>query len=134
MSAAPAYGVDTANQAAADQLASENGQDVELGGNNFAQQSNKLSYTEPESTAAVHPQDSLLRRIWKHLDGEVDPAQVWLQPFGHCVIVAASCSKPDNYSLQCTYQLLAYCFITGWVDAVSFAAAFLFSGFQTCGL
>lgn len=32
---------------------------------------------------------------------------------------------------QCTFQMSFYCFTTGWADAVAFAAAYLFVGFQT---
>lgn len=34
-------------------------------------------------------------------------------------------------SIQCSLQLSFFCLITGWLDGISFAAAFIFAGFQT---
>ncbi|KAJ7201559.1 hypothetical protein GGX14DRAFT_370909 [Mycena pura] len=44
--------------------------------------------------------------FWQHLNAEVDPA-------------------------QCTGPLAAFCFMTGFIDAISFSAVFVWCGFQT---
>lgn len=58
------------------------------------------------SESGTISQPSRAQSIWNYLQTEVDPK-------------------------QCTANLTAYCFMTGFIDAISFSAVFVWCGFQT---
>ncbi|THV03528.1 hypothetical protein K435DRAFT_827097 [Dendrothele bispora CBS 962.96] len=60
----------------------------------------------PEDGGTLSTQRSSVQSFWSYLHAEVDPA--W-----------------------CTAPLAAYCFMTGFIDAISFSAVFVWCGFQT---
>ena len=88
------------------------------------------------SGMAESEHESLKTRLWKHVDGEVDSNMVSLRRSTPSSSAPSYTRKSEterlSYHGQCTLQLELYCFMTGWVDSISFAAAFIFSGFQTC--
>ncbi|KAJ7253725.1 hypothetical protein B0H12DRAFT_1202453 [Mycena haematopus] len=71
--------------------------------------SKELEATDPELGMAMEKNLKPSRprpSFWEHLNTEVDPA-------------------------QCTGPLAAFCFMTGFIDAISFTAVFVWCGFQT---
>lgn len=111
-----------------------------------------------DDTAATR-NDPIRVRFVRHLQAEIDTNKVGgtisrPSPLRRWPIIGASDAQgngtrearqtdqwltrcPRTFSLlppilfQVTLPMLGFCLMTGWTDAVSFAAAFIFSGFQT---
>ncbi|KAH9855690.1 hypothetical protein C2E23DRAFT_814463 [Lenzites betulinus] len=93
------------------------------------QQSEKLA-TGPEyaeQKAEVLPQ-TLPQPVSSKESTIVDTAPIWTRPG---TIFTTRHLMADVDPLQSTFPLAAYCFMTGFIDSVSFTAIFVWCGFQT---
>ncbi|OBZ77952.1 hypothetical protein A0H81_02078 [Grifola frondosa] len=77
-------------------------------------------YAEQKADTLPHPVSSA--------STAVDTARLWLSPMD---VFSLRHLMTDVDPLKSTFPLAAYCFMTGFIDSVSFTAIFVWCGFQT---